>query len=70
MVDHDLIIAKAGSIKKHLRRIAEKSKVDFDTFIKDIEKKEFIRQDLQDYLDVILWIFWRKARKSNRLRRA
>ena len=47
MVDHDLIVAKVGIIKKHLRRIAEKSKVNFDTFIKDIDRQEIVSFNLQ-----------------------
>ena len=47
MVDHDLIVAKAGSIKKHLRRIAEKSNVDFSTFIEDIDRQEIVSFNLQ-----------------------
>jgi uncharacterized protein YutE (UPF0331/DUF86 family) len=46
LVDHDLIVAKAGSIKKHSRRIAEKTKVDFDTFINDIDRQEIISFNL------------------------
>ena len=46
MVDHDLIIAKAGSIKKHLRRIAEKSAIDLGAFLKDIDRQEIISFNL------------------------
>jgi uncharacterized protein YutE (UPF0331/DUF86 family) len=46
MVDNDLIIAKAGSIKKHLRRIAEKSSIDLDAFLKDIDCQEIISFNL------------------------
>jgi len=46
MVDHDLIIVKAGSIKKHLRRIAEKSGVDLDAFLKDLDRQEIISFNL------------------------
>jgi uncharacterized protein YutE (UPF0331/DUF86 family) len=47
LVDHDLIVAKVGIIKKNLRRIAEKSKVNFDTFIKDIDRQEIVSFNLQ-----------------------
>ena len=46
MVDHDLIIAKVGSIKKHLRRIAEKSGDDLETFLKDVDRQEIISFNL------------------------
>ena len=46
MVDHDLIIVKAGSVKKHLRRIAEKSGVDLDAFLKDLDRQEIISFNL------------------------
>jgi uncharacterized protein YutE (UPF0331/DUF86 family) len=46
LVEYDLIIAKAGSIKKHIRRISEKSEVDLDTFIKDIDRQEIISFNL------------------------
>lgn len=46
MVDRDLIIAKAGSIKKHLRRIAEKSGEDLDDFLTDIDGQEIISFNL------------------------
>jgi hypothetical protein len=42
MVDRDLVIAKAGSIQKHLYRIAEKSGVDINTFLSDIDRREII----------------------------
>ena len=47
MVDHDLVVAKAGLIKKHLKRIAEKSKVDFAAFVRDIDRQEIVSFNLQ-----------------------
>lgn len=46
MVDRDLIIAKAGSIKKHLRRVAEKSGEDLGDFLTDIDGQEIISYNL------------------------
>jgi len=40
VVDRDLILAKAGSVKKHLNRIVEKREIDL--------------RDLNDFLIVIL----------------
>ena len=47
MVDSDLILAKAGSVKKHLNRIFEKRKVDLDSFLNDIDRQESILFNVQ-----------------------
>ncbi len=47
MVDKDLILAKAGSVKSHLNRVLEKRNVDLDTFIKDIDRQESILFNIQ-----------------------
>ena len=47
MVDKDLILAKAGSVKSHLNRILEKRNVDLDNFIKDIDRQESILFNIQ-----------------------
>ena len=46
MVDRDLIVAKAGSIQKHLKRITAKSDVDMNTFLSDIDRQEVISFNL------------------------
>ena len=46
MVDRDLIIAKAGSIQKHLKRIAAKSDVDTNSFLSDVDRQEVISFNL------------------------
>ena len=46
MVDHDLIIAKAGSIRRNLKRISEKGAVDLDSFLADIDLQEVISFNL------------------------
>lgn len=46
MVDHDLIIAKAGSIRRNLKRIAEKSGVDLELFLGDIDRQEVVSFNL------------------------
>jgi uncharacterized protein YutE (UPF0331/DUF86 family) len=47
VVDSDLILAKAGSVKKHLNRILEKRKVDLDRFLNDIDRQESILFNVQ-----------------------
>ncbi|MBW2198745.1 MAG: DUF86 domain-containing protein [Deltaproteobacteria bacterium] len=47
MVDTDLILAKAGSIKKHLNRVFEKRETDLRTFLKDIDRQESILFNIQ-----------------------
>ena len=46
MVDHDLIMAKAGSIREHLRRISEKGAVELQAFLDDIDRQEIISFNL------------------------
>jgi uncharacterized protein YutE (UPF0331/DUF86 family) len=47
LVDRDLILAKAGSVKGRLKRIIEKRDVDLRTFMKDIDRQESILFNLQ-----------------------
>ena len=47
MVDKDLILAKAGSVKSHLNRVIEKRNVDLDSFMKDIDRQESILFNIQ-----------------------
>lgn len=47
MVDKDLILAKAGSAKKHIKRIQSKSNTDMDTFLSDIDRQESILFNIQ-----------------------
>lgn len=47
MVDKDLILAKAGSVKSHLNRVLEKRTVDLESFIKDIDRQESILFNIQ-----------------------
>jgi uncharacterized protein YutE (UPF0331/DUF86 family) len=47
MVDKDLIIAKASSLKRHLNRIKEKGDTDLETFLKDLDRQESILFNLQ-----------------------
>jgi len=47
LVDKDIVLAKAGSVKRHLRRIVEKRNVDLETFKKDIDRQESIFFNLQ-----------------------
>ena len=47
MVDRDLILTKAGSVKKHLRRIIKKRDTDLHTFLNDIDRQESILFNIQ-----------------------
>ncbi len=47
MVDNELIIVKASSIKKHLNRVKEKRNTDLQTFLKDLDRQEIILFNLQ-----------------------
>jgi len=47
LVDSDLILAKAGSVRNHLKRISEKINVDSGSFIKDIDRQESILFNIQ-----------------------
>lgn len=47
MVDRDLILAKASSVKSHLNRVIEKRNIDLQTFLKDIDCQESILFNLQ-----------------------
>ena len=46
MVDHDLVLAKAGLIRRHLRRMKEKGEVDLETFLNDLDRQEVISFNL------------------------
>ena len=46
MVDHDLVLAKVGSIRRHLRRISEKRTDDLDTFLSDFDQQDIISFNL------------------------
>ena len=47
MVDTDLVLAKAGSVKRHLNRIFEKRDITLGTFLKDIDIQESILFNIQ-----------------------
>lgn len=42
MVDSDLILAKAGSVRSHLNRVFEKRNIDLNDFLKDIDRQESV----------------------------
>jgi len=42
MVDKDLILAKAGSVKRHIDRIKAKSGTDMTIFMRDLDRQESI----------------------------
>jgi uncharacterized protein YutE (UPF0331/DUF86 family) len=47
LVDSDLILAKAGSVRSHLNRVFEKRAVDLNIFLKDIDRQESILFNIQ-----------------------
>ena len=47
MVDRDLLLAKAGSVKRHMGRVMEKCNTDLQTFLHDINRQESILFNLQ-----------------------
>lgn len=46
MVDRDLIIAKAASIRAHLDRIAAKTEVDLQAFLADVDRQDVVSFNL------------------------
>ena len=47
MVDRDLIIAKASSVRRHLKRVAEKRGQDVEKFLKDFDCQDIVSFNLQ-----------------------
>ena len=47
MLDKDLIFAKAGAIKRHCKRITDKSGVDVEAFKIDLDRQESVLFNLQ-----------------------
>jgi uncharacterized protein YutE (UPF0331/DUF86 family) len=47
LIDSDLILAKAGSVRKYLGRVADKSQIDLSTFLRDLDRQESILFNLQ-----------------------
>jgi uncharacterized protein YutE (UPF0331/DUF86 family) len=47
LVDRDLIVAKASSVKRHMSRVEEKLGTDLQAFLKDIDRQESILFNLQ-----------------------
>jgi uncharacterized protein YutE (UPF0331/DUF86 family) len=47
LVDQNLILAKAGSMRSHLNRVIEKRNVDLNGFIEDIDRQEIILFNIQ-----------------------
>ena len=46
MVDHDLIITKAGTVKAHLDRIADKVGTNLQLFIRDVDRQDIVAFNL------------------------
>ena len=47
MVDRDLIIAKASTVRKHLKRVEEKRGQDVQDFLKDLDCQDIVSFNLQ-----------------------
>ena len=47
MVDKDLVLIKAGNVKKHLKRVEKKAKTDLKTFLEDLDRQEIIAFNLE-----------------------
>ena len=47
MVDPNLILAKAGSVKSHLNRVIERRNIDLNGFMEDIDRQEIILFNIQ-----------------------
>jgi uncharacterized protein YutE (UPF0331/DUF86 family) len=47
LVDRDLVLAKASSVKRYLSRVAEKGNTDLETFLHDMDLQEIILFNLQ-----------------------
>ena len=47
MIDKDLVLAKAGKVDSHLRRIREKKAVTLEEFLGDLDRQESILFNMQ-----------------------
>lgn len=47
MVDRDLILTKAGSVRRYLSRVVEKRNTDLQTFLNDIDRQEIVLFNMQ-----------------------
>ena len=47
MIDKEIILAKAGSVNKHLNRIQSKCDIELETFLSDIDRQESILFNIQ-----------------------
>ena len=47
MVDKELILIKASAVKRHCKRIKEKTSVDADAFQTDLDRQEIVAFNLQ-----------------------
>jgi uncharacterized protein YutE (UPF0331/DUF86 family) len=47
LIDKDLLLSKASSVRRHLKRAEEKSKPDLKTFLADIDRQEIVMFNLQ-----------------------
>ena len=47
MVDQDLLLSKASSGKRHLKRAKEKAKPDLKTFLADLDRQEIVMFNIQ-----------------------
>lgn len=46
-MDKDILMAKASSVKRHVKRVEEKCKIDLKVFLSDIDRQEIVMFNLQ-----------------------
>lgn len=65
MIDHELVLLKAGAVRKYVNRVKEKGKIDFETFFADIDRQEIvifnIQMALQNVIDIAAHIISEKG---------
>lgn len=47
MVDRDLIVSKAGLVRKHLLRVEEKCPQELETFLNSVDQQDIVSFNLQ-----------------------
>jgi uncharacterized protein YutE (UPF0331/DUF86 family) len=47
LIDKDLLLAKASSVKRHIKRVESKSNINLDIFLADIDRQEIVLFNIQ-----------------------
>ena len=57
MVDNEIILAKASSVTKHLKRLKEKARLDLNAFLEDTDSQDValfnIQMAVQNCIDIV-----------------